>query len=81
MRSFTGVMPGEKRGCVGRHEKRDTTTLPGHFALAATGRPVKMLAAGDKFFCRAKTWLKGILPDEAERRTMVVRAVNSIGRY
>jgi hypothetical protein len=66
---------------VGRHEKRDSTTLPNHFALAATVPPVRMLPAGDEFSYRAKAWLKGTLPDEAERRIRVVRAVNLIGRY
>jgi hypothetical protein len=63
------------------YEERDSTPLPGHFALAAMVSPVKMLPAGDEFSYRAKAWLKGTLPDEAERRTRVVRAVNLIGRY
>jgi hypothetical protein len=29
MRSFTGVMPGERRGCVGCHETHSTTPVPG----------------------------------------------------
>lgn len=66
---------------MGCHEKRDSTTLPSHFALAATVPPVKMLPVGDEFSYRAKAWLKGTLPDEAERRTRVVRAVKLIGRY
>jgi hypothetical protein len=73
--------PGETRSCVGCHEKRGSTTLPDHFALAATVSPVKMLPVGDEFSYRAKAWLKGTLPDEAERRTRVVRAVNLVGRY
>jgi hypothetical protein len=36
MRSFTGVMPGEKRGCVGCHEMHST---------APTGRTAKALTA------------------------------------
>ena len=28
MRSFTGLMPGEKRGCVGCHEMHSTTPAP-----------------------------------------------------
>jgi hypothetical protein len=40
-----------------------------------------MLPVGDEFSYRAKAWLKGTLPDEAERRTRVVRAVNLVDRY
>jgi HEAT repeat protein len=75
------VRPDETRSCVGCHEKRDTTTLPNHFALAAKTGAVRMLPTGGEFSYRAKAWLKGTLPDEAERRTRVVRAVNLIGRY
>ncbi|MHC4110439.1 MAG: HEAT repeat domain-containing protein [Planctomycetota bacterium] len=73
--------PGEKRSCIGCHEKRDTTTLPNHFAQAARILPVKCLPSGDEFTYRAKAWLKGTLPDEAEERARVVRAVNLMGRY
>ncbi|MHC4060794.1 MAG: hypothetical protein ACYSR6_04170 [Planctomycetota bacterium] len=66
---------------MGRRERRDSTAPPSHFALAATVSPVKMLPVGDEFSYRAKAWLKGTLPDEAERRTRVVRAVNLVDRY
>jgi HEAT repeat protein len=73
--------PGETRSCIGCHENRDRTFLPDHFAAAAKLPPVKMLPAGYEFSYRAKTWLKGALPDEAEQRQRTVRAVNLIGRY
>ncbi|MHC4417880.1 MAG: HzsA-related protein [Planctomycetota bacterium] len=73
--------PAETRSCVGCHEKRDTTALPDHFPLAAKIPPVKLLPTGGEFSYRAKAWLKGTLPDEAEKRLRVVRAVNLIGRY
>lgn len=73
--------PGETRSCVGCHEQRDSTHLPDHFARAAKIAPVEMLPSGDEFSYRAKAWLKGVLPDEAEERTRTVRAVNLMGRY
>jgi hypothetical protein len=73
--------PAETRSCIGCHEKRDTANLPNHFPLAAKIQPVKMLPTGGEFSYRAKAWLKGTLPDEAERRTRVTRAVNLFGRY
>ena len=73
--------PGETRSCVGCHEQRGRTHLPDHFARAAKIAPVEMLPSGDEFSYRAKAWLKGVLPDEAEERTRTVRAVNLIGRY
>ncbi|MHC4116914.1 MAG: HEAT repeat domain-containing protein [Planctomycetota bacterium] len=73
--------PGETRSCVGCHEQRDRTHLPDHFAKTAKIAPVEMLPSGDEFSYRAKAWLKGVLPDEAEERTRTVRAVNLIGRY
>jgi len=73
--------PGEKRSCVGCHEKPDTNHLPNHFAPTAKIEPVRMLPDGDEFTYRAKAWLKGTLPDETEERARVVRAVNLIGRH
>ena len=73
--------PSETRSGVGCHEKRDTTTLPDHFPLAAKIPPVKLPPTGGEFSYRAKAWLKGTLPDEAEKRLRVVRAGNLIGRY
>ena len=40
MRSFTGVMPGEWRGCVGCHESRGTTPTS-HQSIALTKGPVQ----------------------------------------
>jgi hypothetical protein len=34
MRSFTGLMPGEQRGCVGCHEQHSVTPAYGHAALS-----------------------------------------------
>lgn len=73
--------PGETRSCVGCHENRNNTHLPNHFAPTAKIPPIKILPSGDEFSYRAKAWLKGILPDEAEARTRTVRAVNLIGRH
>ncbi len=73
--------PGETRSCVGCHEQRDRTHLPDHFARTAKIPPVNMLPSGDEFSYRAKAWLKGVLPDEAEERTRTVRAVNLMARY
>lgn len=72
--------PGETRSCIGCHESRDNTHLPNHFAPTVRIPPVKVLPNGDEFSWRAKAWLKGSLPDEAEARTRTVRAVNLIGR-
>ena len=73
--------PGETRSCVGCHENRDNTHLPDHFAGSARIDPIAVLPHGHEFSYRAKAWLKGVLPDEAEQRTRTVRAVNLIGRY
>ncbi len=73
--------PGETKSCIGCHEKRDNATLPNHFPQAAKIPPIKLLPTGSEFSYRAKAWLKGTLPDEAERRTRVTRAVNLIARY
>ena len=40
MRSFTGVMPGEKRGCVGCHESQGTTWAAAH-SIALSKGPVR----------------------------------------
>jgi hypothetical protein len=73
--------PGETRSCVGCHEQRDSTHLPDHFAPTLKTEPVRLLPSGGEFTYRAKAWLKGILPDEAEERNRVVRAINLIGRH
>ncbi|MHC4677734.1 MAG: HEAT repeat domain-containing protein [Planctomycetota bacterium] len=73
--------PRETRSCVGCHENRDRTLLRDNFAASARIEPVEVLPNGDEFSYRAKAWLKGVLPDEAEERMRTVRAVNLIGRY
>ena len=42
MRSFTGVMPGERRGCLGCHERHSTTSPPAGRAIALTKQPSKI---------------------------------------
>ncbi|MFC1805738.1 LamG-like jellyroll fold domain-containing protein [Planctomycetota bacterium] len=39
MRSFTGVMPGERRGCLGCHEMHSATPLNDYDALATRREP------------------------------------------
>ncbi|MCP5115990.1 MAG: hypothetical protein GY953_34610, partial [bacterium] len=41
MRSFTGLMPGEQRGCVGCHEQHSTAS-PQHRSLAAMRPPTEL---------------------------------------
>jgi len=41
MRSFTNIMPGERRGCVGCHEQQNTAPSP-KAAIALQKAPVKM---------------------------------------
>ncbi len=41
MRSFTGVMPGERRGCIGCHEMQNVTP-PGKSSLALKRTPTKL---------------------------------------
>ena len=75
------VRPGETRSCVGCHEEPDTNHLPDHFSPVAKVEPIRLLPNGGEFTYRAKAWLKGTLPDEAEERNRVVRAVNLVGRH
>lgn len=44
MRSFTGVMPGEKRGCVGCHESHSVTSAAGEAVAVAARREPSDLA-------------------------------------
>ena len=41
MRSFTGVMPGETRGCVGCHESHSATPVGTRWFLASNKGPVR----------------------------------------
>ena len=73
--------PGETRSCVGCHERRDATQRTMHvFPPTAKVAPISMLPGGREFPYRAKSWIKGYLPDEVEERTRTVRAVNLSGR-
>jgi len=74
------VRPGERRSCVGCHERPDATMLPTHRPHALRIQPVKCLPTGGEFSYRAKFWNKGTLTDEGEERTRTVRAVSLIGR-
>jgi len=42
MRSFTGVMPGERRGCLGCHELHSTTPATGPVSATASREPSKI---------------------------------------
>jgi hypothetical protein len=44
MRSFTGVMPGERRGCLGCHERHSATSPPSGRAIALKRQPSKITA-------------------------------------
>lgn len=72
--------PGEKRACVGCHEPRDVSVPAPADVLALKTAPLQTLPRGGELTYRAKSWLKGVLPDEAEERTRTVRGVNLLGR-
>jgi hypothetical protein len=44
MRSFSGVMPGERRGCLGCHERHSATSPPTGRATALKRQPSKITA-------------------------------------
>lgn len=73
--------PGETRSCVGCHENPNSTAAFQGRPPASTRQPIPMLPTGGEFTYRAKAWLKGSLPDEAEERNRTVRAVSLMGRY
>lgn len=73
--------PGEKRSCVGCHERPDSTRLPTEVSPMAQLEPIPCLPTGGEFNYRAKFWNKGTLTPEGEERTRTVRAVNLMGRY
>ena len=73
--------PGETRSCIGCHEKPDIVMAPGEVARSLLAAPLQAMPTGDEFSYRAKFWLKGDLPDEAEERTRTARAVNLIARH
>ena len=72
--------PGETRGCVGCHAPSDISVPAKGDAIALKARAFRALPFGNEFTYRAKTWLKGSLPDEAEDRTRTVQAISLIGR-
>ena len=73
--------PGESRSCIGCHERPDMSVAADYSAQSLLRPPLRALPTGGEFSYRAKMWLKGVLPDEAEERTRTVRAVNLMGRY
>jgi hypothetical protein len=72
--------PGETRSCIGCHEQPDIANTPPQMPQALLKSPLSALPSGDEFSYRAKFWLKGIVPDEAEDRNRTVRAVNLMAR-
>lgn len=65
---------GETRTCLGCHE--DPNTAPPALQPAAVAHePVPCLPHGDEFTYRAKVWLKGELPPQADERARKARAV------
>jgi HEAT repeat protein len=72
--------PGETKGCVGCHEPQDTTVRSSSMPQASMVAPLSALPKGGEFVYRAKTWLKGAIPDETEDRLRTVQAINLIGR-
>jgi HEAT repeat protein len=78
--TWIGTRPDETRSCIGCHEPRDKTPPGTRRAFAAKLDPAPCLPAGETFRYRAKVWLKGSLPDEAEARTRTVQAINLMGR-
>ena len=68
--------PGETRSCVGCHEPPGSTPRMNLRPKAVAAEPVPCLPFGDELHYRAKVWLKGTLPHEAEARTRTVRAAN-----
>jgi hypothetical protein len=74
--------PGERRSCIGCHERPDTTPPLHSFSVAQalTVPPLPLLPSGNEFTYRAKAWQKGTLADETEEQTRTVRAVNLPGR-
>ena len=72
--------PGETRSCIGCHEETNRAVTADYSALALKVKPLQALPNGGEFTYRAKMWLKGVLPDEAEERTRTVRSINLMAR-
>jgi len=73
------VRPSETKGCVGCHEKPDTTPRPMPFASALKTPPVRCLPVGGEMRYRAKNWFKWF-NDEGEERKRTVNSINIMGR-
>jgi hypothetical protein len=72
--------PGETRGCVGCHESPGISAPARRDVEALKANALPALPRGNEFVYRAKTWMKGGLPDEDEERTRTVRAVSLLAR-
>jgi len=82
------VRPGETKGCVGCHERSDSTTLHGSGLLASfrttvNRRPVKCLPTSDEFRYRSFGGGGGVhmTDPEGEERMRLERTINLLGRY
>jgi hypothetical protein len=74
--TWMNVRGGERRTCIGCHQKPNTTSQP-MFPSQAAGLPsTACLPTGRELRYRAKAWAKGSLPDAIEDRTRTVRAIN-----
>ena len=72
--------PGETKGCVGCHEAADRTVSATADVMAVKMAPLPAVPHGGEYTYRAKSWIKGMLPDEAEESSRTARAVSLVGR-
>jgi hypothetical protein len=73
--------PGEQKGCIGCHQKPDTSpSMHRNFPSALRLPAVKCLPYGNEIRYRAKVWFKGWVPDEREERMRTVNSINILGR-
>jgi hypothetical protein len=73
--------PGEQKGCIGCHQKPDTSpAMHRSFPSAIRQQAVKCLPNGNEIRYRAKVWFKGWVPDEREERMRTVNSINILGR-
>jgi hypothetical protein len=77
---WMSARPGETRGCVGCHESSDVSVPKTSDVAALKVSPFRALPRGGELTYRAKEWMKGGLPDEAEDRLRTVQAISLIGR-
>jgi len=73
------VRPSETKGCVGCHEKSDTSARHRPFASALKTPPLRCLPVGGEMRYRAKNWFKWF-NDENEERKRTVNSINIMGR-